>query len=91
MSEQAPLHQFTYHGPHSGVTLRKTPCGKPLEVLFFDGAVVSVPPDHPYVQRLVARGYLTAIETPAVDAAATTPPSTSSRPTKAKASTKETS
>ncbi len=95
MPDQAPppLQPFRYHGPSSGVSLRKTPCGKPLEVLFFDGAVVAVPAEHPYIKTLVARGHLTPIETPAaVPAAPATSPITttsSSRPTKAKASAQE--
>lgn len=71
----------TYRGPTSGVTLRRDG-HEPLEVMFYDGATVSVPCDHPFIESLVAQGFLTRAEPAAarpasagaVTTAADTPP-----------------
>lgn len=47
------MAQFRYRGPHSGATLAD---GR--EVLLWDGEVVDLPADHPYVMTLVGLGHL---------------------------------
>lgn len=74
---------YTYRGPQSGVTL-KTEGAPNREVLFFDGLPVSVPADHPYIKRLVAQHYLTAIDTTAAEPAPSAPSPSTTRPVKPK-------
>jgi len=50
--------QYRYSGPLSGVTLADR------EVPLVDGATVSLPPDNPYVKRLVAMKRLTETAPP---------------------------
>mgnify|MGYP000223349912 CR=1 FL=1 len=66
MSKQA---RFTYSGPISGATLRHQ--GERREVMFHPGRTYELPADHPYVQRLVARGFLTKVSGPAKTRAST--------------------
>jgi hypothetical protein len=69
--------KYVYSGPTSGVTLRigEGKASKSREVMLFDGKAVELPPEHPYVKRLTARGQLTE---PKTQPKASPPPNVSS-------------
>jgi hypothetical protein len=71
MSKEA---RFTYSGPVSGATLNVQ--GGRREIMFHPGRTYELPADHPYVQRLVARGFLAKVSAPKTRASA---PKTSSK------------
>lgn len=76
---------YIYHGPTSGVTL-VLPDGRShesREVMLYDGKPVSLPPKHPHVVGLVARGHLT-IAPSAIPSAAAALSSASSGSTRKK-------
>lgn len=54
------MRQYRYQGPVSGATLKVG--NETLEVLLNPRALASLPEDHPYTRRLVARGHLHLVE-----------------------------
>lgn len=55
--------RYRYAGPMSAVTLALEG-GQATDIVLTPGAEIDLPPQHPYVVTLLARGHLTPIPTP---------------------------